>query len=416
MAAGGQPIGALMHKALTRPELISLAAGFVDQQSLPVEAVGAAWQAASVDPATAHAALQYGTTAGYRPLREALLSAQCRRDGDAAGVKQLTPEQVIVTSGSNQVLHLLTEALCDPGDIVICAAPTYFVYLGMLRNLGVRAVSVAADAEGMQPAALERRLRELAATGELNRVKAVYLVTYFDNPSSVTLSASRRPEMVEIVRRHSTNHKIYLIEDCAYRELRFDVEDIPSVKSFDSADEHVILTDTFSKSFSPGVRIGWAVLPKELVGPLHDLKGNIDFGSPNFNQHVMYEALRSGASAAQAAKFREVYRVKRDAMLAALNEHLRDVAGARWEVPKGGLYVWLRLPPAIEAGLESPLFDEALQSGVLYVPGEYSYAPEGEPVAKNTIRLSFGVQSPARIAEGIRLLAAAVKKVAGDRA
>lgn len=411
-AAGGQPIGALMHKALSRPELISLAAGFVDQSSLPVEAVGEAWRAVAAEPSAAHAALQYGTTAGYRPLRELLLAAQRRRDGEPAAWTDVAPEQVLVTSGSNQLLYLLTETLCDPGDIVLCVAPTYFVYLGMLRNLGVRGIGIPADDDGLDPAALDRCLQQLSDAGELHRVKAAYVVSYFDNPSGTTLAAARRPAIVEIVRRWSRERKIYVLEDCAYRELRFAGDDLPSLKAHDTADEHVILTDTFSKSFSPGVRVGWAFLPRELVGPLHDVKGNIDFGAPNWNQHVMYEAVRSGAAAAQAEKLRSVYRTKRDAMLTALDAHFGDVPEARWKRPDGGLYVWLRLPPGVDAGLESPLFEAALDEGVLYVPGGYSYAEAGAPAARNTMRLSFGVQTPARIAEGIRLLAAAFRKVA----
>ncbi len=398
-----------MHKALSRPELISLAAGFVDQATLPVEAVDEAWKAIAGEPSAAHAALQYGTTAGYRPLRELLLAAQRERDGRSQAWAEASPEQVLITSGSNQLLHLLTDALCDPGDIVLCVAPTYFVYLGMLRNLGVRGISLPADDDGLDPAALDERLRQLSAAGELHRVRGVYVVSYFDNPAGTTLSADRRPAIVDVVRRWSHDRKIYLIEDAAYRELRFDGDDLPSVKSFDTADEHVILCDTFSKSFSPGVRLGWAFLPRELVGPMHDLKGNIDFGSPNLNQHLMYEAVRSGAAAEQARRLRGVYRSKRDAMLAALAEHFGDLPQARYRRPDGGLYVWLRLPPGVDAGLESRLFEAALAEGVIYVPGEYSFAEEGEPAARNTIRLSFGVQTPARIAEGIRALAVAVR-------
>ena len=413
IAAGGQPISYLMQKALAQPELISLAAGFVDQQSLPIQAVDGAWRNLAADESVAHAALQYGTTAGYRPLREALLADQVAADGNAAPWHSVTPEQVVVTSGSNQLLHLLVDTLCDPGDVILCAAPTYFVFLGMLKNLGVRGVSIATDEEGIVPEALEEQLGRYAAGGELARVKAIYVVSYFDNPRSVTMSAARRRAVVELAERYSTDHKIYVLEDAAYRELRFFGDDIPSIASYEnSACETVIVTQTFSKSFSPGVRIGWGLLPRELVEPICDQKSNIDFGAPNLNQHLIYEAHRVGETRRQASRLREVYRAKRDAMVAACDKYLAPISGVSYRRPTGGLYVWLTLPPGMDAGTESPLFNAALAAGVIYVPGEYSFACEGEPIVANTVRLSFGVQSPERIAVGIRLLSEAVRQVA----
>ncbi|MGC3969315.1 MAG: PLP-dependent aminotransferase family protein [Pirellulales bacterium] len=410
-AAGGQPINYLMHTALSRPELISLAAGFVDQGSLPIEAVDDAWRTLAAERSLAHAALQYGTTAGYRPLRELLLEEQRSADGDPPALQGVTPEQVVVTAGSNQLLYLLADVLCDAGDIVLCAAPTYYVFLGVLKNLGIRPVSAATDEFGLIPEALEERLQQLAKAGELGRVRCIYVVSYFDNPQGVTLPAERRAQIVELARKYSTEHKIYVLDDAAYRKLRYVGDDVPSFAAFDQ-DDTVITTQTFSKSFSPGVHVGWGVLPPELVSPVCDMKSNIDFGSPNLSQHLIYEAVRSGGWAKQTAALCEVYRGKRDAMLKACERHMAGLPGVSWRHPAGGLYVWLMLPPGIHAGTEGPLFKAALEAGVMYVPGGFSYAGEGEPVADNTIRLSFGVQSPARIDEGIRHLATAIAAVA----
>jgi len=409
--AGGQPISTFMSRALAQPELISLAAGFVDQATLPLAAVDEAMQALAADASEGHAALQYGTTSGYRPLREALLEEQRASDGNPESLRGITPEQVVVTSGSNQLLHLLADTLFDPGDIILCAAPTYFVYLGVAKNLQIRAISVACDDHGLMPDALEDRLREIAARGELDRVKAIYVVSYFDNPSSITLSAERRAAVVGIAKRWSKSRRIYVLDDAAYRKLRYDGDDVPSLRSFDDEGDTVILTQTFSKSFSPGVRVGWGILPHELVGPVCDQKSNIDFGAPNLNQHLMYRVITSGVCERQIALLRETYRRKRDAMVAACEEHLSGIPGVHWRKPAGGLYVWLTVAPEIDAGFNGTLFDAALEAGVIYVPGEYSYAPEGVPVAHNTMRLSYGVQSPERIREGIKLLAGAIRRV-----
>ncbi len=215
--AGGQPISQLMAYTLENPALISLAAGFVDTDTLPTTAVNDAWAALFQDPQAARAALQYGTTPGHPPLREQLLERT--RHSDEQG-PPLALDQIVVTAGSNQLLHLVSESLLDPGDIVLCAAPTYFVYLGLLAGLGARAVGVASDAEGLVPAALEEALARCEAEGELARVKAVYLVPYFDNPAGTTMPADRSAAVVETAKRWSKHGRIHVISDEAYRELR----------------------------------------------------------------------------------------------------------------------------------------------------------------------------------------------------
>lgn len=409
--AGGQPISYLMHKALAHPELISLAAGFVDQETLPVEPTRAALSTLLGDQRRARAALQYGTTAGYLPLREAILSRHLAADGQGQSQRNLSVDQIVLTAGSNQMLHLLADTLFDPGDIVLCAAPTYFVYLGLLRNLGVRSVGVASDEQGLVPEAVEAELRRIESEHELHRVKAIYAVSYFNNPSTETTSAARRQAVVELAKRWSTAGRIYVIEDAAYRELRYYGGDTPSFRAFDAEGDTVIVTHTFSKSYSPGIRVGWGILPPGLVEPVCDQKGNLDFGSPNFTQHLMAELLQRQLFDAHVERIRAAYREKLEAMLSACAELLGPLAGVSWQRPSGGLYVWLRLPPHVEAGPSGRLFDLALEEGMLYVPGEYSYPAEGHPAEKNTIRLSFGVQSPERIRQGVAALGRALTRV-----
>ncbi len=405
--AGGQPISTLMAQALAHPELVSLAAGFVDQATLPVDPTREALEALFSNPRRARAALQYGTTPGYAPLREAVLAQMVEADGRPASEVGLSVDQVVMTAGSNQLLHLVGETLLDPGDLVLCAAPSYFVFLGMLANQGARSIGVASDEQGMIPAALEETLARLKREGKLARVKAIYCTSYFDNPCSVSLAAERRPQIVEIAKRWSQQHPIFVIEDAAYRELRYAGEDLPSLRAFDDEGDTVIVAGTFSKSYSPGVRVGWGVLPPELVAPICEQKGNIDFGSPNFAQHLMHHVVESGRFQRHVAELRQSYRVKLEAMLAAAEEYLAPLPGVSWIRPHGGLYVWLTLPKSIDAGPEGQLFGRAMQSGVLYVPGQYCFPSEGV-ARKNTIRLSFGVQPVEKIRQGMQALAEAI--------
>ncbi len=410
-ASASQPISELMRRALAHPELISLAAGFVDQVSLPVDETRQAIEKVLSDARWAQTALQYGTPAGHLPLREAVLSQLFENDGGALSAQHLSVEQVVMTAGSNELLHLLVDTLCNPGDIILCPEPTYFVFLGILANLGVQAVGVAADESGLVPEALEQELARLDAAGKLSRVKALYAVTYFDNPSTVTLAEERRGPVVETIKRWSRHGTIRIIEDAAYRELRYEGPDVPSLRSYDLEGDTVILTETFSKSFSPGLRVGWGFLPRDLVEPVLNQKGNIDFGAPNFSQHVMNAVIEAGLLRPHVETLRDRYREKLHASLAACDEFFGPIDGVTWDRPTGGLYVWLKLPEYIDTGPGGLLFDFAVDEGVLYVPGEYFYPGSAQRNGTNMIRVCYGVQSPERIHRGIEALALATKRV-----
>ncbi len=399
--------------ALARPELISLAAGFVDQQSLPVAETLKAVEHLLADAKQARAALQYGTNAGYLPLREAVLARYLAADGSHSIAPRPPIEHVLLTAGSNQLLHLVGEVLFDPGDLVLCAAPSYFVYLGLVAGLGVKSVGIAIDENGMIPESVEEELARREKAGELHRVKAIYITSYFDNPSTVTLSLERRAAIVEIAKRWSRGRTIYVIDDAAYRDLRYAGDDLPSLRASDAEGDTVIVAETFSKSFSPGIRVGWGILPPALVGPVATQKANIDFGSPNFNQHLMATVMEQGLFEPHVAALRSSYREKLSAMLAAMDEHLGCIEGAAWRRPHGGLYVWLRVPPGIDTGPNGSLITHAMDEGMLYVPGEYCYPAEGQPRRSDQIRLSFGVQTPENIRRGIAALARALHRSQG---
>jgi 2-aminoadipate transaminase len=412
--ASNAPIAALMQQALDNPGLISLAAGFVDAQSLPTAASQSAALSLLSSPERARAALQYGSVRGDTPLRELLLErllAQDAADLEApAAAVPASVDQVVLTAGSNQLLALLADVLLDPGDIVVCDAPSYFVFTGLVESVGGRCVGVTADAEGMRLDALEQVLCAHAAAGTLQRIKAIYVVSYYDNPRGVSLARSRRAALVALAQRFSRQHRIYVIEDAAYRELRFSGADQASLRAYDASAETVIYAGTFSKTFSPGLRVGYGVLPKALVPALSAIKGNIDFGSPYLAQCILSEAMRLGLYEPHVAQLRTLYAQKAACLLAALDEFVAPIAGCSYERPNGGLYVWLTLPKHVQTGPNSRLFLRACELGVLYVPGEYCY-PSGPERQHNSMRLSFGVQSEERIRLGVQTLSAAIAEV-----
>ena len=292
--AAEQSIAFLMQQGIENRDVISLAAGFVDETTLPVSLVRQSIAEILTDDAEGHRVLQYGTTAGFGLLRENLLSHLARLENCSTSELSVTADETVVTSGSQQLLQHLADVLFDPGDICRVAAPTYFVFLGTLNGSGARTIAIDTDEQGMRMDALEAELARLEQAGDLHRVKMIYLVSSFENPSGVTLVDDRRQQVVGIAQRWSKEQRILILEDAAYRELRYEGEDGPSIWSYDQSRDFVILAQTFSKSFSPGIRVAYGVLPSDLVAAVHDVKGNFDFGSPNLNQRIVAHALRSG--------------------------------------------------------------------------------------------------------------------------
>lgn len=414
---GEQPISYLMHEAVTRRDLINLGAGLVDYDSLPVDAVRQSAQNVLAEVTDGRRALQYGTTPGLAGLREAWLNYLAQLDGLSPRDLSLTPANMILTTGSQQGLYLITDVLVDPGDVVIVSAPSYFVYTHALASFGADVRTVPMDENGMRLDCLEVLLEGLAAANELGRLKLIYVVSSFQNPTGISLSTERRQRLVELVRTYSHTHRILILEDAAYRELRYHGPDRPSIKSFDRENHYVVLATTFSKSFSPGAKTGALTLPDDLVAPVLWQKGNHDFGSQNLGQHIVLDALRSSAYASQVDRLRRVYVRKRDAMLAALDRHLSHVPGVTWIRPEGGLYVWMSLPEDWDASPSGELFRHCIHRGVMYVPGAYCHTTQcEEPVPVHELRLSFGAAPPEAITEGVRRLAEVVHEFAAGAA
>ena len=439
--ATDQAISFLMQQAVEHPHVLSFAAGLVDAASLPVTESIAAAREMFADDLRAQAALQYGTTQGDLRLRRQLADYHNRLEQTStpAAQRAVTDDEIVCTTGSQQLLALLADALLDPGDICLVAAPTYFAFLGVLEGVGARTIALPADEHGLRMDALNAELQRLESVGELSRVKLIYVVSEFENPTGISLSLERRAQLVEIAQHWSQRQRIYVLEDAAYRELHYGVPTdavprpsgsgsrahtvrplpdgrgtdhvLPSVWSFDTAGDTVIHAGTFSKSFSPGLRVGFGLMPRELRDAVNDLKGNQDFGSANFNQHLLAELLASGRFTIHAEQVRAAYRIKRDAMLAAADEFFADQPGVSWVHPHGGLYVWMTLPPHIATGFDSPLFHRAVDvEQVMYVPGEICFGGPRDERQRNHMRLSFGVQSPDGLREGMRRLSQAVRK------
>ena len=408
--ASRQAISFLMQQGIENADCLSLAAGLVDESSLPVKTASAAFSELMQDPAGARKALQYGTTAGALELRELLCEHLAHLEGCSVRDLPVDAEQIIATTGSQQLLSLIAEMLFDPGDICLVAAPTYFVFLGVLEGVGAKAIPVATDENGMRPDALNMEIERIAAAGELHRIKLIYLVSYFENPSGISLSEERRPQMLDIARRWSKSHQILILEDAAYRELSYDDAPARSIWGLPGGAEQVILAQTFSKSFSPGVRVGFGAIPKSLISALKDRKGNEDFGSSNLCQQLMASVLRSGQYLPHVKRVCNAYRERRDAMLCFADEFFGDLPGVSWVRPGGGLYVWMTLPDSIVTGFDSEFFKHATEvEKVMYVPGELCYPSTDSNRPRHQMRLSFGVLRPLQIRKAMQRLSNTVR-------
>jgi 2-aminoadipate transaminase len=431
------PISWLMRLTLERPNLISLAAGFTDNASLPVAEARALLDEILCSPRSGRAALQYGTTAGDPHLRR--LTAERLQKLDAASRTQSTetrianfrrphvagdfprplpiatreiysPERILVTNGSQQLLYMLTECLCDPGEIVLVEDPTYFVYLGIVQSHGLRCRGIRLESDGIDLAHLEQTLEILKRSGELRRVKMLYLVSYFQNPTGITTSFAKKAGALEMLKRFepAAGHPIYLLEDAAYRELRFAGDNVPSALVVSGAGERVIYMGTYSKPFATGARVGFGLVPEPLLTVVVRVKGNHDFGTSNLLQQLLCRALASCRYEKHLSELQHRYGRKAATMIEAMRRHF-PTGVARHE-PGGGLYVWARLPQSVKSGLKSRLFQNALKHEVLYVPGALCYADDpARRKPDHEMRLSFGNATEAEIRAGIQRLGATLR-------
>jgi 2-aminoadipate transaminase len=397
------PISWLMKLTLDHPRLISLAAGFTDNESLPVDEARDLLREILTSPQRGRPALQYGNTAGDAVLRE-LTAKHVQQSDQCRSSAPYLPANTIITHGSQQLLYTTVEALCDAGDIVLVEDPTYFVFLGITSSHAVRCRGVKLDEDGIDLAHLENRLESLKRSGELPRLKMLYLVTYFQNPTGRTTGFAKKQTALELLKRYerAAGHPIYLLEDAAYRELRFSGEDECSALASPLA-KRVIYAGTYSKPFATGARVGFGILPPEVFTAIARIKGNHDFGTANLLQQLLSRALSSGAYEKHLPRLRKRYAGKAERMVRAVREHFP--AHVKYAEPRGGLYVWAQLPTRIKSGVKSKLFQTALKRDVLYVPGELCYCDDPTRRKPNReMRISFGGAKDADIPIGIERL------------
>jgi len=376
----GEGIAAVLA-FLGRPDVISFAGGFPDPRTFPRDRTSALLEEfAAAGEVTA---FQYAPTRGLAGSLDALAArvetTQGRRPAD---------DELLITSGAIEALELVGKTFLDRGDLVVVEAPTYLGAIMAFRSFEAEVVAVPMDEHGLDVEELEKRLADGL------RPKLLYTIPDHQNPSGVSLSAERRALLADLARRHG----FLIIEDVAYRELGFDDDAAPSLWSL--APDVVLQAGTTSKTFFPGVRLGWAVGPAEISAQLVSAKQNTDQCAGALGQRLFEDYVRRGWIDEQLAQSRSLYRHKSERMLAALDRHMP--AGVRWTRPRGGFFSWLTLPNGGDSG---ELALRAVENGVGIAPGSLFY-PDGR--GGENLRLSFSLVDETLIDEGIERLASLV--------
>ncbi len=367
-----------------RPEVVSLAGGMPFIGGLALDEIAETFRRLIAE--RGEVALQYGSGQGDEALREQIVEVM-KLEGIHAH-----PDDIVVTTGSQQALDLVTKVFINPGDVIMAESPSYVGALGVFRAHEADVQHVAMDADGLVPEALEEGIVAAKAAGKT--VKFLYTVPNFHNPGGVTLSAERRPRVLEICRRHH----VLVLEDNPYGLLGFDAEPLAAMRSMD--EDGVVYLGSFSKTFAPGMRVGWAVAPHAVREKLVLASEAAILCPSNATQLAVSSYLDHHDWLGQIKKFREQYRERRDAMISALEEHIPT---ASWNVPAGGFYVWVKMPEGLDS---KSMLPRAVTARVAYVPGTAFYF-DGR--GADHMRLSYCYPTPERIREGVRRLAGVVE-------
>ncbi|CAB4761236.1 unannotated protein [freshwater metagenome] len=369
----------------SRPDIVSLAGGMPNLSAFPMEMMASVIEKLVLE--NGQEALQYGSGQGHPKLREQICDVMALE-----GIRA-HPDDVIVTTGSQQALDLISRIFIDPGDVVLVEAPSYVGALGTFHQYEAKVVHVAMDDNGLIPIALREAITATRASGR--KIKFLYLIPNYQNPAGVLLSAERRTEILEICREEA----IFVIEDNPYGLLGFDRPSPNAMRAEDS--ENVLYLGTFSKTIAPGFRVGWALVPQALKEKLVIASESSILCPSNFTQLAISSYLSDQPWRDQIASFTQLYKVRRDAMLETLEATFP--AGATWTKPGGGFYVWVTLPPEIDT---KALMPKAIVSKVAYVPGTAFYA---DGLGSWSMRLSYCYPSPERIRDGVKSLAGVIK-------
>lgn len=364
-----------------RPEVVSLAGGMPNIADLPLDVVGQAINT-MVQSADGPRALQYGSGQGEQMIREQICEVMAEE-----GIRA-HPDDVTVTVGSQQGLDLLTRIFCDPGDVILAEAPSYVGALSTFASYQAEVVHVEMDDKGLVPERLRESVLTLAAQGK--SVKFLYTIPNYSNPSGITQTLERRKQILEIARETG----LLIVEDNPYGLLDLEGGRLPAIRSMEH--EQVIYLGSFSKTFSPGIRVGWVLAPHAVREKLVLAQESATLSPPTFSQYVVSTYLKVHDWRQQITVFRDMYRERRDAMLDALPDHMP--AGTTWTHPLGGFFVWLTLPAGIDSQAMLP---RAVTNRVAYTPGTAFYS---DGLGARNIRLSYCYPTPDRIREGVRRL------------
>jgi len=365
-----------------QPGLVSLAGGNPNLASLPLERLGVT--AAKIIAEHGLEALQYGGGQGTLELRQQICEVMA-----AEGILDADPENVVITAGSQSAQDVAAKVFCDPGDVILLEDPTYVGALNTFEAYEVDVQPVAGDENGLIPAALRATIAALQAAGK--RIKLLYTIPNFNNPSGVMLAPERRQEIVDICREAN----ILVLEDNPYGLLKFDGVLPAPLRAANPED--VLYLGSFSKIFAPGLRIGWALVPAHLKQRYYLASEAVTLCPPTFNQLLVSEYLRNYDWQGQIRTYRSLYQERCAALLAALEEFMPE--GVGWTRPAGGFFVWLTLPEGIDS---YPLLHKGIDAGVVFVPGAAFSAAEGP---SNKLRLAFSAVPPAALREGVKRLA-----------
>lgn len=374
-------------KLVQNPEVISLAGGMPDPATFPTEELNEVVK--KILAKNSACALQYSSTEGLTELREFILNWLAEAK-EKAGL-----DNIMITSGSQQGLDLVSKVLLNPGDTLIVELPSYLAALNAFRSYGGEMVGIPMDDEGMQIDILEMTLTKLKNDGK--KVKFIYTISNFQNPTGVTMSLVRRKKILEIAKKF----EVFVLEDNPYDKLRFEGELIPSIYSLDN-EGYVISLGTFSKILCPGLRLAWILGNKEIIEKLVIVKQATDLCTTVLNQLIAYEYCCQNDIDKNIESNVEIYRRKRNAMLEALDKYFP--VETAWTKPQGGFFVFATLPDYIDT---EEMFKEAIEENVAYVPGGPFFA-DGK--GQNTMRLSFCYPSEKDIEEGIKKLGKVIKR------
>ena len=370
----------------SRPEIVSLAGGMPNLSAIPMDMMAGIVE--KLIREHGQEALQYGSGQGHPQLREQICDVMALE-----GIKA-NPNDVLVTTGSQQALDLISRIFIDPGDVVLVEAPSYVGALGTFAQYEASVVHVEMDQNGLIPEALRQAIKTLRYQGR--RIKFLYLIPNYQNPAGVLLPADRRTEILDICR----SEKIFIVEDNPYGLLGFDRPSPNAMRAEDS--ENVIYLGSFSKTIVPGFRIGWALVPQSLKEKLVIASESSILCPSNFSQMAIASYLANQPWREQIASFCALYKVRRDAMLSALDAYFPKAAS--WTKPAGGFYVWVTLPPEIDTKAMVP---KAIAAKVAYVPGTAFYA---DGFGSWSLRLSYCYPSPERITQGVMALSKVVEQ------